>query len=263
MKRPILVISLFVVVIALCVAAYKYLPGMFKSTANGIITGRIGIQDVGPMMGGTVFFINSAAGPPPSPTRYWRAPTETFPLGANASFTASLPEGEYYMGAVERETGVSSAPPGEGEYYFISQDEKGTPKTYIMKKNEALDLGDLVVRAVQFRKSLIAKKGITSVEGTLRNENGVAAPGMLVFAFSERSRGGTPLFVSEKSGKNGNYILRLSGGGTYYLRASAEEGVISTAGAQDGGNTVSVGTAEAKKGVDIPVRTASTAASAH
>lgn len=256
MKKSFLVASILILGLVLCIAAFLVLPKLFKAKETGTVTAQIGIHDVGPMMGGMVFFVNTAGGPPPSATRYWRVPTHSFPLGKNARFTATLPAGDYYMGAIERDSGESPAPPGEGEYYFISQDEQGKPRTYSVRKNEVLDLGDLMIRAVPFKRSLIAKKGITSVQGALRDEKGVAVAGMLVFAYSDPAMAEAPLFVSERSDKQGKYILRLAGGGTYYLQARHVQGGATPSGVYENGKAVSVETAEAKTGIDISVRTA-------
>jgi hypothetical protein len=74
-----------------------------------------------------VYFFNEKAGPPPSATRYWRVPGEAFGTDGNGRFVAEIPEGRYYMGAIRKNSGEPVGPPGNGDPFFVSQDEKGNP----------------------------------------------------------------------------------------------------------------------------------------
>jgi len=224
---------------------------------TGIITGRLVIKGVGPMMGGTVFFFNEASGPPPSATKYWRVPTEAFRVDENAGFAAILPEGKYYMGVIERLSGEPLGPPQEGDYFFISQDKKGRPKKYTVKKNTTLDLG-IISGAKPFKRTTLVKKGITAIEGAILNEKGEPSEGMMVFAFTTPTMVGRPLFVSERSDKNGKYLLRLHSGGKYYLRARANYGggppsADEVMGIYGDGKPISIQTGQARKGINITI----------
>jgi len=224
---------------------------------TGVITGRIAIKGIGPMMGGTVFFFDEADGPPPSATKYWRVPTEAFSVDDNAGFTATLPEGKYYMGAIERLSGEPLGPPQEGDYFFISQDKKGKPKKYTVKKGTTTDIG-IISDAKPFKRSTLVKKGITAIEGKILNEKGEPAEGMMVFAFSTPTMVGRPLFVSERSDKEGKYLLRLYGGGKFYLRARANYGggppsADEIMGIYNEGKPVSMKRGQIRKGINIPV----------
>jgi hypothetical protein len=240
-------------------AGFIFSSAVFAADApqgrTGVITGRIVIKDVGPMMGGTVFFFNETDGPPPSATKYWRVPTEAFSIDENAGFAAVLPEGRYYMGAIERLSDEPLGPPHEGDYFFISQDKKGKPKKYTVKKDITTDLG-IVSGAKPFKRASLAKKGITAIEGRILGEKGVPAEGMMVFAFSTPTMVGRPLFVSERSDKEGRYLLRVHKGGKYYLRARANYGggppaVDEPMGVYKDGKPIVLNTGQRKKGVDI------------
>lgn len=207
--------------IILCSVAFLFAET--RQPAPGRITGVIEIIGKGPMTGGTVFFFDEGSGPPPSATKYWRVPTQAFPIDEQARFTAVLPEGTYYLGAIERKSGDDLGPPQEGDYFFISQDAEGRPKKLTVWKGSTIDLG-MVVEAAPFRRASLAKKGITSVSGTIRDEQGKPREGMVVFAFTSPSMFGRPLFVSERSDEYGGYILRVAGSGKYYLRARANYG---------------------------------------
>ena len=221
MRKHFSAVAALVTVIILFSAAFLFAET--RQTAPGTITGVIELIGGGPMTGGTVFFFDEGAGPPPSATKYWRVPTQAFPIDKQARFTAVLPEGAYYLGAIQRKSGDDLGPPQEGDYFFISQDAEGRPKKLTVWKGSTTDLGT-VAEAAPFRRASLANKGITSVSGTIRDEQGKPREGMVVFAFASPSMFGRPLFVSERSDKNGGYILRVAGSGKYYLRARADYG---------------------------------------
>ena len=54
----------------------------------------------------------------------------------------------------------------------------------------------------------------------------------IVASYASDNLNGRPLFGSERSGKDGGYLLRVSGAGSYYLRVREVYGV----GALDGEN---------------------------
>ncbi|OGW45289.1 MAG: hypothetical protein A2078_13930 [Nitrospirae bacterium GWC2_57_9] len=224
---------------------------------SGIVMGVIGIKNGGPMMDGTVFFFDQNSGPPPSATKYWRVPTHFFPIDSEARFSAVLPEGTYYFGAIERNTGETLGPPQEGDFFFISQDEKGRPRKLTVRKGSMTDLG-MVVEAVPFKRAMLARKGTTSIEGVIRDRQGKPVEGMAVIGFKSPTMMGLPVFVSERSDKGGRYLLRVDRGGTYYLRARSNYGPGFPAkgelmGVYKDGKPVSVKTSTSRKGINIEV----------
>jgi len=227
-----------------------------KNSTAGTVTGQVAIHGVGPMLGGMVLFFDKVAGPPPISAKYWRVPTYAFKLDDNAGFQAELPAGTYYIGAIENVSGDPVEPPREGEYYFISQDSNGRPRTFTVKKNRTLSLG-MTTAAKLFSKALLEEKGITAIEGKIRNEKGEPVEGMMVFAFKKSGRTGKPLFVSDRSDKNGKYQLRVSGGGNYYLstrRANNKTEVKEEPeDVYQGDRMVTVKAAKVLEGIDITV----------
>ncbi|NJD55155.1 MAG: carboxypeptidase regulatory-like domain-containing protein [Nitrospirae bacterium] len=243
--------------LAIFVLCSGFAPGVFTDPNASTVTGEIGIKGVGPMMGGLVFFYHAESGPPPSATKYWLVPAYSFKLDQNSRFTAKLPEGTYYMGAIERSSGEALGPPAEGDYFFISSDKKGNPKMLTVWKNSVINLG-LINEAEKFSRASLAKKGITSVEGTIRDEEGKPVKGMAVYAYATPEMLEKPLFVSDPSDQDGKYVLRVNRGGKYYLMArvgygggplSPEE----LAGVYKDGKPVSIKTGENRKGIHISV----------
>jgi hypothetical protein len=169
------------------------------------------------------------------------------------------------MGAIKRQSGELLGPPHEGDYFFISQDEKGQPKKLTVGKESKIDLGALQ-EAVPFKRETLEKEGSTSIQGRIYDEKGSPMEGMLVFAFTNPSMFGRPLFVSEMSDRGGNYLLRLAGGGKFFLlvRTNYGGGPRSTdelLGVYKGGKPVSVRASTATTGIDITVKKMGAAAS--
>ncbi len=247
--------SLFMSIVMLCsVATAEETHGV----TTGSISGQIMIEGKGPMAGGTVFFFSDRSGPPPSATKYWRVPTHAINLDAEGRFQATLPVGHYYMGASKKLSGGRLGPPREGDYFFISEDEKGNSKLHMVLQFKPLDLGVIAVSG-PFRSNMLVTEGITSIEGNIRDVQGKPIEGMLVFAFTTPMMVGRPLYVSERSDKIGNYLLRLYGGGKYYLRARSDYGggppsADEVMGIYNHGKPLSLLSMEQKKGVDIIIK---------
>jgi hypothetical protein len=75
-----------------------------------------------------------------------------------------------------------------------------------------------ILEATPFNSASLAKEGLTAIEGTVLDVDGKPVEGILVFAFTTQTIVGRPLFVSDRTGKDGKYRLRVAEGGTYYLR---------------------------------------------
>lgn len=254
MRKLFLLAPVFIISVILCCSAFA--DERTHEVNTGTVTGLIVVKGKGPMTGGTVFFFNEASGPPPLHTKYWRVPTDAFRVDENGRFNAILLEGKYYMGAIKRLSGEPLGPPQDGDFFFISQDEKGNPKAFAVKKNEIVDMG--TSEALPFSRETLVKEGITSIEGATLNEKGNPVEGIIVFAFSTPTMVGRPLFVSDRADKDGKYLLRLSGGGTYYLKARVNYGggppsASQLMGIYRDGRPITIKTGETKKGVDIKV----------
>lgn len=226
-------------------------PGTVK---KGTLSGQVIEKGGGPLHDGMVFFFNSAEGPAPSSTHYWRLPSEAFRIDKNGRFTAELIEGQYYLGAMKKLSGELFGPPAEGDLFFISQDEQGKPKLHSVKKQETRDLG--ILAAIPFRRSQLAKEGITSIAGVVKDADGRPMEGVLVFAFVTQSMVGRPYFVSDKTDADGRYLMRVHEGGKYFLRVRGNYGGGPPAAGEPMGvygerEPVTVKTDEHLKGIDI------------
>ncbi len=255
MGRLVLFASVIISSIILLSATSSYAQA--KELDFGNITGKILVKGERPMSGGTVFFFHEASGPPPSATKYWRVPTHAFKIDDKGAFNAMLPVGKYYMGASKKFSGQRIGPPSDGDYFFISQDESGNARLHSVNKNETLNMGS-IAEAKPFNRQMLVTAGITSIEGTIYDEKGAPVEGMLVFAFPTPTMVGRPMYVSEKSDRNGKYLLRLAGGGAYYLRARASYGggppaADQAMGFYNEGKALNAKDGESRAGIDITV----------
>ena len=210
MKRSILVIALSLLTLALAGG----LPAVAVET--GTLTGQFLIKEGVPMGEGLVYLYNLATGPAPSRDKYWRVPDAVKELDKDGRLSIQLLPGEYCLGAVKRLGPQQIGPPQEGDLFLLSLDDGGKPRKYVMKAGSNLNLG-VVSGAAPFTFPS-GTKGLSAIAGVVQDPEGKPLEGALVFAFVTPTVVGKPLFVSDRSGKDGSFLLRVHEGGTYYLR---------------------------------------------
>lgn len=232
--------------------------GSSQEVRTGVITGKLMTKEGIPMSGGTVFFFNAETGPPPSPDRYWRVPDEIAEMDGEGRFSVVLLVGKYFMGAIKRLSGPKIGPPRDGDMFLASKDEDGSPKQYTVREGAKTDIG-VISGAVPFKRPQI-KDRISAIEGTVIFQDGRPAEGALVFAYMTPTMAGRPTFVSERTGRDGKYVLRVNEGGKYYLKVRdvygggpPTKGGIIGSYAEESPIPVSVKTGETTQGIDIRV----------
>ncbi len=253
-------LAFFPFVIVLLVGVVPAHDVASQEAGNGAITGQLLIKGGGPLSGGTVFLFNDAAGPPPSQEKYWRIPDYIEPIDDAGRFTVELPAGKYYLGAIKRTAGDKIGPPREGDYFYIDRDEKGSPKAYTVGKGQKIDIG-VISEAAPFSRTVVKlKDGITAIEGAVLDTAGKPIEGALVYAFLSPSMVGKPLFVSDRTGKDGKYFLRVHEGGKYYLKVRdlygggpPDKGSIIGSYGEESLVAVTVKRGDITKGIDIKV----------
>jgi hypothetical protein len=193
-------------------------PASAEEGVVGHLTGKWISPKIGPMSGGVALVFKEASGPPPVPERYWRVPDYIGVIDANGSFSLELEEGNYYLGTVKRFKGSEMiGPPYEGDYYFFSKNERGVAKLYKVYSGKSTSAG--TIKTVKSFKRVLAKEaeGLTTIEGSVAVE-GTPVANVLVFAYLNSDMNGRPLFVSDKTGSDGKFTLRVDKGGDYYLK---------------------------------------------
>jgi hypothetical protein len=185
---------------------------------KGVITGKIMIKNAGPLSGGQVLFYNVSVGPPPLPEQYTRTPDIVRGISDDGSFNVELAPGNYYLRAVRRQSGESMGVPQAGDYFYAGLDEKGKLRIFTIESGKTLNVGTISEAELLTAESFPSYSVTTAIEGIIADTEGKPVKDAVVVAFPNASISGKPLFVSEKTDKDGKYILRLTPG-TYYLRA--------------------------------------------
>jgi hypothetical protein len=183
---------------------------------TGTIAGRITTKSGEPLSNGQVTFYMAASGPPPS-ENYEKIPDGTRILDQDGGFSAELPTGTYYLRALKRLSGEHIGPPQIGDYIYRPLDEKGQPKEFIISTGGVLDLGEVREAVPLERENNRTPAVSTAINGVVADAMGKPVQNAVVVAFVSPVLPGKPIFASERTGKDGKYLLRLAPG-TYFLR---------------------------------------------
>ncbi len=176
------------------------------------VSGQITLNDGMSFVNGAILFFNEKTGPPPAPEKYWRIPDYGGPLAADGKFTINLIKGVYYIGAI-RNLPERVGQPQEEDWLFISKDENGRLKSYVIKEDMNISLG--IIRGKRYKISSNKKEELT-VEGSVSDIEGKPVKGVIVEAFIPKESG-RPIFSSAKTGSDGKYLIRVYEG-AYYLK---------------------------------------------
>lgn len=180
---------------------------------TGTLKGIIQTTDGKPLAGGNMYFFNDATGPSPDPEKYWRVPDGFTSLDKNGGFSMELTPGTYYIGAILRngEEGIIG-PPSEGDISYAGKEKNEVVATAMR------NLG-VIKGAKIFSKDILAKReDLTAIEGLVFDKEGNPVENVMVFAHKNTAMNDKPLFVSDRTDKDGAYRLRVAGAGTFYLR---------------------------------------------
>lgn len=194
------------------------LAGAEEKKPSGTVTGRI---PCGESCRG-VASLWDASGPAPDPRRYIVIPVSFSTLQPDGSFRVSAPPGRYYVGAIVRSNSESNVgPPRPGDRIFMTPDAAGKAKEVEIRAGESVDLG---LQDEGWKYAGFSAAEGPAVAGTIATREGKPVPGLLVFAFDNSELSGTPVAVSERTGGDGSFLLRLPRPGTVYLRVMENYG---------------------------------------
>jgi hypothetical protein len=182
-----------------------------------MITGQVQLPDRSPMANGVILLFDQAKGPPPHPHKYWRIPDSISSISSNGKFSLSLPDGIFYLMIAQKDPESDIGPPSGSEYLYIHAAADGTLRPLVMKAGVKLELGILTTQLWSADLSQRSKE-ITAIQGVISDLDGHPVENAVVFGYREKSARGRPLYVSDRTGKDGAFQLRVANGGTYYLR---------------------------------------------
>lgn len=207
--------SLVALLVLMACSAYA----LETAPLQGTITGRLMLKNGEPVVSARVMFFNTTIGPPPSPDKYWRVADVKTNSGADGKFLANLPAGNYYIGVIKYTSAKLVGPPEEGDLFLPSPDVHGVYRQYNVKLGETTDIGTLA-DITQFSAALYGnKEPVTALEGIITDETGKPVENAMVFAVANTKATARPLFVSDKTGKDGKFLLKLDNGGIFFLKA--------------------------------------------
>lgn len=181
----------------------------------GTICGRLQVAGV-EQYSGVVSLWNADQIPMPDPRRYILIPSQAGPIEGDGSFLLRAPPGRYYLGAVLRQTpGPQLGPPRAGDQVFMTPDADGEALVVELTAAGRVDVGR---QGGGWVYQGFSEEAVTGISGQVVAADGQPLKDMLVFAFLDPEMSGQPLAVSSRTGADGNYLLRLPGGGEVYLR---------------------------------------------
>ncbi len=186
-------------------------------SGTGTVTGKVINNDGKSVKGGIVAFFKKKNAMPFVPRKYRFEPEEVAFIESDGVFKERLDSGIYYVEVTQRASNMIIGPPGEGENHCISLDEKGMPREYIIKAGELNDIGE-ITGFKPYNKVKVDDIN-TGITGVVLSRSGSPVSGAVVFAHAHPSMTGNALFASDKTGKDGRYVLGVYGGGTYYINA--------------------------------------------
>lgn len=166
------------------------------------------------MPGGMVYLYKESATTPFAPDKYRMDPVQAWDIAYDGSFSFHLPAGTYYLEAVQRSPEVG--PPQKNELRLIGLDEEGKPKPYTVKNGEHLEIGDL--SGLKRYEGLRIENIKTGITGMVLDKKNRPVTNTAVFAYAKPDMAGLALFISDKTGADGRYVLGLAEGGAYYLK---------------------------------------------
>jgi hypothetical protein len=184
----------------------------------GTLSGKIMIKEKTPMANGIVLLYNRYLGPPPHPYKYWRIPDMIITTEQNGAFSTNLPEGTYYMMIAQKSPDGEIGPPSKDEFLYFHSDKDGNAIPLTIEVGKKLDLGVLSGAFFWTADKVEREAGITSASGVVTDDSGKPVKNVIVFAYLFREATGRPAFVSDRTDKNGKFVIRFYDGGVYFLK---------------------------------------------
>jgi len=209
----------------LIVSLFSVALAMAEVSRPARLSGAFAYKDGRPLSSGMIYLYDHAAGPPPIIEKYWRVPDQVAEVDEQGHFDLEVPPGIYFLTYIKRADQLGSGPPRRGDVILLSLDSKEQPVAYSLKAGEKLDIG-MLAGGVVFDSEMVRTVGkdITAIAGRVVGEEGLPISGAAVFAFTTPSAVGRPLFVSDLSDSDGRFLLRVSQGGTYYIKVRSKHG---------------------------------------
>lgn len=222
---------------------------MADENNTGRLSGAWIPRKYGPISGGLIYAFDTNAGPPPLRDRARRVPDAVVMTNEKGKFTLQLPEGTYYLSTLKKFGSAAPGPPQDGDLHALSRDEKGKPVIYKVKRGKTNNIG-ILRQATVFKSPVqIISADTTAITGTLTASDGSPLADAVVQVYTDKEVKGKPAYVSQKTGKDGKYIVQVDKEGTYYLAIRAKYG----GGRPQEGDTLGVYGGESAQPVTVKI----------
>ncbi|PLY01581.1 MAG: hypothetical protein C0623_05265 [Desulfuromonas sp.] len=187
----------------------NYIEGKGSTGIRGQITAKATGQ---PIEGAYVNIYPDAISNLLGPSQYISTPTD-----ANGNYKIDVPPGSYYVVSRKRMSGQPSGPLAPGDLFSEHQRVK---TTVVAGKLSIIDLPLAPMKAPMFfKKSTVETQTDTGIRGRLIDSEGKPVPGSFAVAYDNTDIKRLPDYASTLSDSNGNFVIFLPQGGTYYLSA--------------------------------------------
>ena len=180
----------------------------------------------------------------------------TAPSSETGYVEAPIQPGTYYLVARKRASGQFSGPLQAGDFFGYYA---GNPVR--IKPGEVARIGiDMVEVPEKVERLAATLFGQTSIRGRIIDEIGAPVGGVRVLLYADSTMLNRPLYVSQPSASNGEYILSFPQGGTYYLAARDRLGGAPGPGELYGrysgspDSSIRIRTGQALEGIDLQVQ---------
>lgn len=216
------------VIVTLFLLPFLFLTATAWGAGSGFVRGKILTSSGVPFSTGLVRIYDSAGGSP-FLHENWRVPYRVSEVTADGSFSMRLPEGTYYVTALQKSfMTIAAHPPEEGDQVFPPWEEGHKPVE--VKEGKPIDIG--TVTAVPFRREWAAR-GKTGIEGTVLDVMGKPVEEVLVIA-SKGSSTRSRFAADSLTGKDGKYVLRVAESGQYTVKAWGPSSIVASADVASG-----------------------------
>ena len=182
-------------------------------SVQGILKGKV-FQNNKPMPRAIIALFSVTGGNPPDQGSTRRVPDGLIKVEEDGSFMVELVSGKFYLGAVSRsDDRRRMGPPSSDEEFFFARKKDGELRQFEIVGGQINDVGTL---SGIMPETFPEIEDYFTVVGTIYNEKGKPFPKALILVRREL-RIPRPLFISERTGSDGKYELKLPGGTPYYL----------------------------------------------
>jgi hypothetical protein len=205
------IILLLLLSTSICQAAEIAAP---PGAAGGLVSGQIITDAEEALTSGRVALFSADIGPPSRQGNLRRVPEVITSMTADGIFSVRLPAGRYYLGAMSRDMSRGPGPPAAGENAF-SAVSGNSPLIIDVAEGTETELGPITVRS---RVRYPDQANYFTVTGKVSDMQGKPFAGAYIFVKID-PRSQRPNFISEKTGRNGRFKIKLPAGKSYHLLA--------------------------------------------